>query len=107
MRSDRHRFVLLLPIADHQHVGVAADRRGVADLLADRLGAVVDGNADAFFAQLLEGAAAVVVVAGGGRGGGRPPPPPPQPRGGGGGARPEPRRAPPPAPPGAAGPPPP
>ena len=46
VRADRDHAGLLLPIADHQHVGELGDLR-VVHLLADRLGAVVDTHPDA------------------------------------------------------------
>ena len=69
------RAVLLLAVADHQHVGVAAER-GVADLAADRLRAVVDRDPHAEVAQFVVGAPARTRC-GGRRSAGRSPAPAP------------------------------
>jgi len=58
--------VLLLAVADHQHVRVAAER-GVADLPPDRLRTIVDRDPDAELAELVVGAPDVLVVAVGDR----------------------------------------
>ena len=56
-----HDVVLGLFLADDEHVGHTVDLTGLANLVADRFGAVVDLHTDAHVAQAVVGGAGVVV----------------------------------------------